>query len=230
MEILLAFFIFVTIVVDTLSISLKSVPLRIRFASVYLISQSLSYLTRFSLFFILPIIGLVLDGYINISIKNFFLVFGVFILIHALANFILFDAMIKKYKILIYTFNISLKFFFITLLFLYSGLNKKLFNYSLRLDFKFYLMYFIAHLFLSLIFPLLLLLGSTFNDVRASLMGVISIYTGLFSIYIVFVVERKILLINLESRAFFVKSLVFSKSLSLLFSSGVLIFFALICM
>ncbi len=52
--------------------------------------------------------------------------------------------------------------------------------------------YFTSHVFLALLFPLVITIGTVFSDYRAMLMWSISVCTGIFSIYITFFIERPI--------------------------------------
>jgi hypothetical protein len=74
--------------------------------------------------------------------------------------------------------------------------------------------YFLSHVLLMLTFPVLLYVGRYFSDYRASLMGAISLYTGVFSLYIVFYIERRFVSIGAVERRTFANQLVMSKCLS----------------
>ena len=112
-EFFLAFFIFVTIFIDTLAISLKAVPAIKRLAMVYVVAQSLTYITRFSLFFILPILGLILDGFLEFNIKMFLYFFAFFLMIHSIIFFIKFNVVVKNAKSLVFLFGKNLYLFYI---------------------------------------------------------------------------------------------------------------------
>ena len=220
MEIILAFFIFITIAVDTLAISLKSVIITKRYSTVYVVSQAFTYITRFSLFFILPIIGFILDGFIEFNIIIFIYVFSFLLLAHSLFFILVFDGMQRKSKLLVYTFAYDLKKFFFNLALFFRGLTFS--GGLIKSPPKPLYLYAVAHAFLSLVFPVLLMVGFMFNDFRATIMGAVSIYTGVFSLYIVFFIERKIANLVPEKRFDFIRGLVFSKSISLMIVAVVL--------
>jgi hypothetical protein len=222
MEALLAIFIFVTIFIDSLSITLKGVKIRRRFASVYVLSQALTYITRFSIFFILPFIGLVLDDIFQFEFHIFILIYAIFLIIHSFIYLVFYNFLIRKSQALIYTFGTNFRLFLKHFLYLFSGAKTNKIDFSNANFSNLQKMYFLSHVVLSMTFPLLLLLGNNFSEFRASIMGVVSIYTGIFSLYIVFYIERKIVTLELEPRAKFVKSLIVSKSMAVLSSSFLL--------
>lgn len=227
MEIALAVFILITIYIDSIAIMLKGLALVRRFAIVYVVSQALSYITRFSLFFILPIIGLILDGVIDFDLILFMLFFSIGLFLKCFIFYRFHENISRSLKISVYEFSYSLKKFFIRMLTLpfkvvkYSS-NKADFSFS-----KTQIIYLLSHIFLTSVFPILLILGSYFLEYRASIMGAISIYTGVFSIYIVFYIERPLANMSVKKRHELVKNLLFSKLLSLLVVSSALMFISI---
>ena len=224
-EVLLAIFIFATVFTDSLSLTLKGVKLRKRFASVYVLCQALGYVTNFSLFFILPVIGFVLDDVIQFKFQIFILVYAILLIIHSLVYLMFYNFLIKKSHSLIYKFSNNFRKFVMHLLFLFSGAKRNKIDFK---DFSFsslQKLYFLSYVVLPITFPLLLFIGDIFSDYRASFMGLVSLYTGLFSLYIVFVIERKIVILEPEARASFVKLLIISKSLAVLCSSLLLLIY-----
>lgn len=222
-ELFLAFFIFVTIFIDTLAISLKAVGTKKQLAMVYAVTQALTYITRFSLFFILPVIGLILDSIISFNIFLFLGVFIILLVFHAIFFLYKYNAVINNYRPLVYLFNKNLYLFYKYLFTrLFRGRRRTLARGDVRI------IYFASHVFLALLFPLVIILGKSFEEYRAMIMGGTSVYTGLFSIYITFFVERKIPYLEDVERQSYIARLVITKIYSTLFSAcAFLVFIAL---
>ena len=130
MEVLLAIFIFATIFTDSLALTLKGVKLRKRFASIYVLCQALGYVTSFSLFFILPVIGFVLDDVIQFKFQIFILLYAILLIIHSFVYLAYYNFLIKKSHALIYNFSNNYRKFVMHLLFLFYGAKRN------KIDFK----------------------------------------------------------------------------------------------
>lgn len=228
-EFFLALFVFFTIFIDTLSILLKGTSTDKDLAKVYMVSQALTYITRFSLFFILPIIGLILDEVIFFKLSNFLLFLSFFMMLHSVIYIFKYKVVISNAPHFIVLFNKSMfdfaKYGFTNL---FTNFNKND-NESLRIGIKFQginFMYAASHFFLALIFPAVLIIGEYLPHYRGVLMGSMSVYTGVFSIYITFFIERKIPYLGQEKRTEYVDSLVNAKILT---SLVVFVFILLLC-
>jgi hypothetical protein len=225
MEVALGFFIFITIFIDSLSLVVKSLPIKKRLPVAYVVSQALGYITRFSLFFILPLIGLILDNKINFNPNLFVISMMVMLSFHTIVYLFSFFYFQKRSSFLVYYFPYNLKYFLLHITLLFKNIEFKFLPYkgtSPEL-----MVYFVSHIFLSLIFPLILMIGAEYPTLRATLMGVTSVYTGIFSIYIVFIVERKIARLNPGDRSEYIKALIFHKCISTFIASMILLTFFL---
>lgn len=212
-EFLLALFVFFTVFIDTLSILLKGSGSDQDLAKVYMVSQALTYITRFSLFFILPVIGLILDEVIAFKVSYFILYLGLFILIHGIIYILKFRVVISNSDRFVSLFNKSIfeftKFGFFHLFFC-SKSNQSFKVAVLKLK-DINILYGVSHFFLALIFPTVLIVGELLPDYRGVLMGSMSVYTGVFSIYITFFIERKVPYLNEAKRTKYIASLVATK-------------------
>lgn len=222
-EFFLAFFIFVTIFVDSLALIAKSVDLKRRFAVSYVVSQALTYITRLSLFFILPIIGLILDGVIKFKLELFLIHFASLLFLHSVIMFFMEKTIKRNAKFLIYYFSYSLRKFFTFLFFNLFKNAELLWGVS-----SIKVLYLIAHMFLSLIFPVVLIIGLANQEYRALLMGSISAYSGVFSLYILFMIERKIPNLAVIARGEYIETLIFSKVIATLLSGSLLLAYVLV--
>jgi hypothetical protein len=228
-EFILAFFVSVTIYIDTLSILLKGSGSKEELGKVYVVSQSLSYLTRLSTFFILPIVGLILDEVITFQAEYFLAMLSFFLIMHSVIYYSKSSNVLRNSDVFVGLFNVSLiKFFFFGVFKLFlkndSGNVKKLYIRTKKLS----VLYCFSHCFLALIFPLVISLGVQFGEYRALMMGGTSVYTGVFSIYITFFIERKIPYLKNEERHIYISSLVFSKVVSSSLVAFLIIFYLLI--
>lgn len=222
-ELLLSFFIFVTIFIDTLAMLMKGVDSDSGLAKVYVSSQALTYLTRFSLFFILPIVGMILDGFVEFNLWLFFQIFASLLMFHSVFIFFKKEVIICNVKELVNLYEKSIVGFFsfcLRELFIRRNDESKE-RPRTKLTFTI-IVYGISHLFLSFIFPLLLLLGAMYPDIRALFMGMTNVYTGLFSIYITFFIERKIPYLENNNRRVYVSSLIHVK-LIFIFAASIFI-------
>jgi hypothetical protein len=220
-EFLLAFFVFTTIFIDTLSMVLKSTGSNIDLAKVYAVSQALTYITRLSLFFILPLIGVILDGVVDFRLELFINFFAFFLLVHGFLFYYRYSSIAFNSSKIVQLYNESLIGFFyfilFKLIFIGGRENSDGTNTNLLKE-KFRYLYAISHLLLALVFPLVLMLGDIFPDYRGMLMGSTSVYTGFFSIYITFFIERKIPYLSVSERVRYIKSLVLTKTIAILLS------------
>jgi len=201
-----------TFLVDGLSLIIKGAELERRLAGAYVASQALSYITRLSLFFIMPIIGMVLDGVVGFDLNTFLFFFSSFLLIAFCVFLFFYERLRYNAKYLIYYFNSNLKKFIYFLMF-------RIFIDSKRERIKFgkiNLLYSVSHLFIYLTFPVVLLVGINNVEYRGVLLGGISAYTGIFSIYILFFVERKIPGLRLDVRINYIRELMLSKLLGMI--------------
>lgn len=226
-EFLLAFFIFVTIFVDSLAMIMKGLDDESELAKVYVSSQALTYLTRFSLFFILPIIGLILDGGVSFNLWLFFQIFSFLLIFHSFFIYKRKDAILSNISKLVQLYEISIFSFFRFCFFDLFRKNRETKKKTLNFDFTLNTyIYGFSHIFLSFIFPLLLIIGSVFPEYRALFMGMTNAYTGVFSIYITFFIERKIPYLKNTERVGYISSLMTIKLLSIVFSAGCLFVFS----
>ncbi len=217
-EFFLAFFIFITIFIDTLSIAIKATKARKRFAVVYVASQALTYMTRLSLFFIMPIIGLILDGVIAFDINQFILWLALLFLGHSLYFLFFYKNIVDKSHLLIYFFTKDL-FKFYRFLF-----TRMIYGKAVFIGFNRILsLYLTAHLALSLLFPFVIWLGVLNNEYRGFMMGSIGVFSGVFSIYILFFIERKIPVLSQSERRAYISRLVFTKVMATSVSAVVLL-------
>ncbi len=235
-EIILAAFVFLTIFIDTLSITIKAADLRDDFAKVYVVSQALTYVTRFSLFFILPLIGLILDKIISFNISTFLFILSLFMLFHSVIFYYKSENIIRNTTDFVNLFNVSfIKFFKYALCNLLfsrnindSNIDNEKTNNLLKIK-QLNIIYTISHFFLALIFPLVIYLGNAYEEYRGLFMGSTSVYSGVFSIYITFFVERRIPYMKHEDRSQYIYSLINSKVIStLVVSISVLVLLVLL--
>jgi hypothetical protein len=219
-EFLLALFIFVTIFIDTLSLVLKSTGEDIELAKVYAVAQALTYVTRFSLFFILPLIGMILDGVLEFEIKLCIIFLSAFLLLHSVLFYMRWKVVVSNSGKLVELFNKSLSMFFYFAIFKLMFSKRKDNEISLldRHSNNIKPLFALSHFFLTLIFPIVLLLGDVFVEYRGILMGATSVYTGIFSIYITFFIERKIPYLSSDERVEYIMSLVYTKLIAILSS------------
>jgi len=225
-ELLMALAIIVTFFIDGLSLIIKGAEIERRLAGAYVVSQALSYITRLSLFFILPIIGLILDGVVGFDLYVFLSVFVSLLLLIIFIFITFYERLRSNAKYLIYYFNSNLSKFAYFLIFRAFSGAKKIRIKNGAID----ILYSVSHLFIYLTFPVVLFVGINNIEYRGVLLGSISAYTGVFSIYILFFVERKIPGLRLRDRVNYVGKLMLSKLLGMIGAVFVLIisFFYLI--
>lgn len=209
MEIALAFFIFLTWIIDTFSILLKGSLLTRRYPSVFVVSQAFLYVTRFSIFFIMPIIGAILDEVVEFDTIEFYIGLIFFLLAHSVVYICCYGSIEARSRQLTYYFVENLKKFLVLTIMLPIKLRWSVTKYE-GLNFG----YMISHISLMFTFPVLLYVGEYFPEYRASIMGAVALYTGLFSLYIVFFIERRFVSVSGQERRLFANQLVVSKCIS----------------